>query len=114
MKFQTLWIALIALLIPVSACAPTRPATPAPPQLIAPPDPELMIAPSGADLPALPPPDVRRASDYEAAYFAMIDVHVPVAVRLAMLQAWARRVLADANKGGGEKIAGEPAGAKGG
>ena len=31
----------------------------------------------------------------------MLEVHTPVAIRLALLQAWARRVLAEANGEGG-------------
>lgn len=52
-----------------------------------------MVTPNGEDLTGLlPPADERRLSDYEAAYLALLDIHVPVAVRLARLQAWARRV----------------------
>jgi hypothetical protein len=52
-----------------------------------------MIPPSGDDLPTLPPPEERQSSDYEDAYLALLDVHTPVAVRLALLQAYVRRVL---------------------
>ncbi len=56
-----------------------------------------MVAPRGADLTELlPPAEERRLSDYEAAYLALLDVHVPVAIRLARLQDWARRVTGDA------------------
>lgn len=93
MRSQAWRIALIALAMSVSACGPTKLGSPPPPPSIAPPDPELMIPPSGADLPILPPAEIRRASDYEDAYFAMLDVHTPVAVRLGLLQDWARRVV---------------------
>jgi hypothetical protein len=54
-----------------------------------------MIAPSGDDLPGLPPPGERTSADYERAYLDLLEVHTPTAVRLAILQAWARRVMGE-------------------
>ncbi len=110
MKSLAWLVVLIAGLILASACASTPPPKALPPPSIAPPDSELMVTPNGADLTGLlPPADERRLSDYEAAYLALLDIHVPVAVRLARLQAWARRVTGEASPvGEGDQGKGAP------
>lgn len=103
----TAWIVPLTL---ASACASTPPPKALPPPSIAPPDSELMVPPNGEDLTGLlPPADERRLSDYEAAYLALLDIHVPVAVRLARLQAWTRRVTGEpAPAGEGDQRKGAP------
>lgn len=80
---------LCAIMIPLAGCSSIRPSIQSTPPS-APPSANLMLPPE--EIQSLPPVDQRTADVMDSEYTALAEAYGRVAVRLAKLQAYARRV----------------------